>query len=167
MQRNSDLFYKWSAEDQQLYSRCFGGNDLEEAWEVDKLSEEVEAIAAKRRLKVPFTRADFRIIVNALGKQVTMRHEIECILLCRGKKMEESQHFSYEKFLEYLVKVLPTLPSLGKPRELIEGHVESNPTPHIAAGRADPMFPPIRQTFGVRHNTVMIPEQKRLHWSQR
>ena len=62
------MFYKWSAEDQQLYSRCFGGNDLEEALEIDKLSEEVEAIAAKHRLKVPFTRADFKTIVNALGK---------------------------------------------------------------------------------------------------
>ena len=83
--------------------------------------------------------------------------------------MDQSNEFSYEKFLEYLFSILPTLPSLGKPRELIESHVESNPTPHVAAGRGEALFPPIHRTFGVRHNTVLLPiiEQSKPHWSQR
>lgn len=130
---------------------------MEQAWELDKLSEEVEAICQKHKILVPFTRKDFVKIVRLLGKQASQRHEIECILVCRGPKMDQSNEFSYEKFLEYLFSILPTLPSLGKPRELIESHVESNPTPHVAAGRGEALLPPIHRTFGVRHNTVLLP----------
>jgi len=61
-------------------------------------------------IALPFTRQDFIKICEKMNKKASTLQAIESMLQSRGKKLEESKKFSYEKFLHYLNKSLPLMP---------------------------------------------------------
>lgn len=70
----------------------------------ERLHQDVMAAIFLDHVEVPITRQGFAQICTALQRKCSARHTIECMLFCRGQKMDASASFDYDRMLTYLHK---------------------------------------------------------------
>lgn len=77
-------------------------------------------ILKREKMELPLTRGNFLLICKILNKQATQKQAVECILFCRGPEMDNSDTFSFEKFILYFESIYSKMPPFGKPRAFID-----------------------------------------------
>ena len=78
-------------------------------YDIESITKLLDKAILNNRIEMPPTRDSLQILFEKLNLKVTKEKLFDCLIYCRGKKMEKSDTFSMDKFLKWFLINIRTL----------------------------------------------------------